>query len=107
MPELGDNRLSWDVCADLPSPLEEERITNCEGVGAVVRTQGLLVSRVLPRGRYDGFRLLVRATDTDELVGGAEWYVSPETGAYLPYPGTSWSACDYGQHVHQEHADAA
>ncbi|MFF4424186.1 hypothetical protein ACFY04_25955 [Streptomyces sp. NPDC001549] len=64
----------------------------------------MLTSRVLPKGRYDGFRVLVRSVDGGDLVGGAEWYVSPETGAYLPYPGTAWSACDYGEHVHPETA---
>ncbi|MFF4531463.1 hypothetical protein ACFY1P_19605 [Streptomyces sp. NPDC001407] len=35
-------------------------------------------------------------------MGFSEWYVSPETGAYLPYPGGVWSACDYGQHNHHQ-----
>ncbi|MER5260421.1 hypothetical protein [Streptomyces sp. NPDC002855] len=60
------------------------------------------MSRVLPRARYEGFRVLVRSAITGELVGAGEWYVSPETGAYLPYPGTAWSACDWGEHVHQD-----
>ncbi|MFD7611013.1 hypothetical protein [Streptomyces sp. NPDC059828] len=54
------------------------------------------------RCQFDGFRLLLRTVGSRALVGSTEWYVSPETGAYLPYPGGVWSACDYGSHHHQE-----
>ncbi|MHC0429250.1 hypothetical protein ACX6XY_03550 [Streptomyces sp. O3] len=102
VPELGDNRLAWHPCADLPQPMGEERITTCDDTGALLRAQGLLAARLLPKGKYDGFRLLVRDHGSGDLVGSSEWYVSPETGAYLPYPGGVWSACDYGQHSHRQ-----
>ncbi|MFB8107303.1 hypothetical protein ACFC3O_31610 [Streptomyces sp. NPDC056007] len=105
VPKLGDNRLTWHTCADLPSPLAEENIGTCDDTRAVVRTQGALVARLLTRGRYDGFRLLARAIGSDDLVGSAEWYVSPESGVYFPYPDRLWSACDYGQHNHHQDHD--
>ncbi|MFI9721550.1 hypothetical protein ACIHFE_18165 [Streptomyces sp. NPDC052396] len=40
-------------------------------------------------------------------MGSGEWYASPETGAYLPYPGGIWDACDYGQHCHQDAVEPA
>ncbi|WP_199931272.1 hypothetical protein [Streptomyces sp. CB02923] len=92
--------MDWAPCAALPSPLGEERITTCDDIAAILRTQGALVARLLRPGRYDGFRLYARTLTRAELVGGAEWYVSPETGAYLRCPGAEWSACDYGQHDH-------
>ncbi|MGW3931103.1 hypothetical protein ACWECC_23795 [Streptomyces microflavus] len=105
VPELGNNRLTWHPCRDLPSPLGEEGISTCDDTRAVVRSQGALVARLLARGRYDGFRLLARDRCSGELVGSAEWYVSPESGAYFPYPDRLWSACDYGQHSHHQDHD--
>ncbi|MFC9739179.1 hypothetical protein ACFVKC_14835 [Streptomyces noursei] len=68
-----------------------------------MRAQGALVARLLARSpRYDGFRLLANHARSGDLVGFSEWYVSPETGAYLPYPGGAWSACDSGQHDHHQ-----
>ncbi|WP_461005551.1 hypothetical protein [Streptomyces capparidis] len=106
VPELGDNRLDWHPCPDLPSPVGEERITTCTDMGAVLRAQGALVARLLARiGHYDGFRLLARARLSGDLAGSSEWYLSPETGIYLPYPEGVWSACDYGQHCHGQDDD--
>ncbi|MBD0712579.1 hypothetical protein BU196_00485 [Streptomyces sp. CBMA370] len=102
VPELGDNRLSWHPCTDLPFPLGGERIATCEDTGSVLRAQGALVARLLTPGKYHGIRLTITDGRTGELVGLAEWYSSPETGAYLPYPGGAWSACDYGQHEHHQ-----
>ncbi|MDX3295113.1 hypothetical protein PV569_15505 [Streptomyces scabiei] len=59
------------------------------------------MAHVLGRGRYHGFRVLATDGSTGELVGFSEWYVSPETGAYLPFGG-DWSACDYGLHDHHQ-----
>ncbi|GGU49225.1 hypothetical protein GCM10010289_82240 [Streptomyces violascens] len=102
VPELGDNRLAWHPCADMPYPLIAERVSGCRAVPAMLRTQGALMGRLLKRGRYHGFRVLATDGTTGELVGFSEWYVSPETGAYLPFGG-DWSACDYGQHEHHQH----
>ncbi len=99
VPSLRDNRLDWGPCPDLPRPLGTEPIATCEDTPAVLRAQGTLASRLLKRG-YHGFRLLARDRDSDELTGSSEWYASPETGVYLPYPGGLWSACDYGMHHH-------
>ncbi|WP_143682188.1 hypothetical protein [Streptomyces kasugaensis] len=77
-------------------------------MAAILRAQGRLVARLLGVGRrYDGFRLVARCGRTGALVGHAEWYASTETGAYLPYPGGVWSACDSGQHAHHQVDSAA
>ncbi len=104
VPELGDNRLTWEECDVLPRPLAVERVSECGDVAAVLRAQGLLVARLLsdsPR-RYEGFRVVARCARSESLVGHGEWYASGETGRYLPYPGGVWSACDWGEHGHHQ-----
>ncbi|OKH90530.1 hypothetical protein AB852_35395 [Streptomyces uncialis] len=98
---MEDNRLTWFECPHLPRELATEAVTDCEGVGAVLRAQGVLVSRLLP-ARYDGFRVMVRDAQTGAMVGASEWYLNPASGTYHMHPGTLWSACDYGCHGHHQ-----
>ncbi|MFE7315160.1 hypothetical protein ACFU7T_19075 [Streptomyces sp. NPDC057555] len=100
---LAENRLIWEPVSSrrLPSPVARERVAACGDVAELLKVHGRVVAQLLSTGgKFDGFRLVVRCSETDALVGHAEWYISPETGAYLPYPGGPWDACDYGQHHH-------
>ncbi|MFK0289515.1 hypothetical protein ACIQU6_03365 [Streptomyces sp. NPDC090442] len=103
VPRLGEgNRLTWDQGPILiGSLLREETIRHCTELSAVLRVQAPVVARFLGEpALYDGFRFLAHERCTGALVGWSEWYASPETGAYLPYPGGLFDACEYGQHAY-------
>ncbi|UJB43619.1 hypothetical protein [Streptomyces sp. A1-5] len=105
VPRMGDNRLTWRPGPALLGELMkgEETIGDCTELGAVLRTHGPMVARLLGTStrRHDGFRILASECRSGALTGWSEWFMSPETGAYLPYPGGVWTACDYGQHDYE------